>query len=259
MAWGAAPEPESRNIDAGTGRSKRPASGDDPADASAPIDPGALGGEIVAMGSVGARFVFDYVDPGSYLLHCLVEAPEQVRGGVGGVAGGDVTPHPFELRPPPEPVIDPADPRWVALCVAMEEAAGGLGVALERPTFVPWSRKAHELALQAQERGCFPEVHEALFRAHFVEGRDIGRVDTLVEIAGAHGMDRSETRAALDVDRQREALEAKRAEAFHWGVRGVPTLLLEDGSRLEGFRSPEEVGAFLKGPTRNAGTGTDET
>lgn len=196
------------------------------------------------MDSVGVRFVFDYVDPGSYLLfHVLEGAGEEP--GRDGRPPVDPAAHPFEMRPPPHPVIDPEDPRWVELYRAMEAEAEALGIPLELPSLVPWSRKAHELALQAGEKGCFPEVHASLFRAYFVEGRDIGRVDALVEIAADHGLDRSETRAALDVDRQRETLEKRRREALDWGIQGVPTLLLPDGRRLEGFRKPGEVRAFL--------------
>ena len=192
-----------------------------------------------------ARFVFDYVDPGSYLLHQVLARAGEAKA----------TPHPFELRPPPEPVIDPGDPRWVALYGAMKTEAKELGVPLERPTFVPWSRKAHELALQAGEKGCFEAVHEALFRAYFGEGLDIGRVDVLVAIGVEHGLDASETRAALDVDRQREALEQQRAAALDWAIRGVPTLLLPDGRRLEGFHGLDAVRAFLGGPQGEGAAG----
>lgn len=196
------------------------------------------------MGSTGVRFVFDYVDPGSYLLHRVVEGLgcDEAEG------PAEVVPHPFEMRPPPQPLIDPGDPRWAALWDAMAQEARVLDVPLRRPRgIVPWSRKAHELVLEAAEKGRFEDVHDALFRAHFEEGRDIGRVDALVEVAVAHGLDASETRAALDVDRHRERLEVLRAEALEWGVRGVPTLLRPDGVRLEGFRRPEAVRGFLEG------------
>jgi predicted DsbA family dithiol-disulfide isomerase len=119
-----------------------------------------------------------------------------------------------------------------------------MGVALQRPAIVPWSRKAHELALHAREKGCFRQVHRSLFRAHFSESRDIGRVDVLVEIGAASGLDRTETKAILDVDRYAERLLDWRREAERTAVAGVPTVLF-GAERLEGF-SLERLEALLE-------------
>lgn len=183
---------------------------------------------------------YDYVDPASYLLDLRL-------AGVPGDGAVRVEHRPFELRRPPGSLVDSADPRWAEYTRAMEAEAERLGVPFEPPRIVPWSRKAHELALHAREKGCFEAVHGALFAAYFREGRDIGRVDLLVEIAADAGLDRTETKAVLDVDRHVDALADLREDAERSGVRGVPTLRDADGSHvLEGYPDDETLDGFLE-------------
>jgi predicted DsbA family dithiol-disulfide isomerase len=117
---------------------------------------------------------------------------------------------------------------------------------MARPPITPWSRKAHELALHAREKGRFREVHRALFRAHAVQGRDIGRVDVLVEIAQAEGLEPREAKAVLDVDRFLDRVADLRKEAERLGVRGVPTIRAGERT-LEGFHHEASVRNFLSG------------
>lgn len=190
------------------------------------------------MAPLRIRFVYDYVDPGSYLMHRSLAEGTSARG-------AEPIHHPFELNPPPRPLLDPLEPGWLRLQETMEEAARVMGTPMERPEIIPWSRKAHELALHAREKGCFAEVHDALFEAHFVRGEDIGRIDALVEIAVASGLDFSETRTVLDVDRHAGRVDELRREARERGVRGVPTLIVGE-HWLEGFRDRESLLAFLE-------------
>lgn len=175
----------------------------------------------------------DYVDPASYLVHRILQRME-VR----------VDPHPFELRRPPSPLIDARDPRWREYLAAMRERAAELDVPFAPPPLVPWTRKAHELAAQAREGGVLAEVDRALYDAYFVDGRDIGRVDVLVEIGVAAGLDPTETKAALDVDRHGSSVEEARRRAEEAGVRGVPTLARGDRT-LEGFHPEDDIRTFL--------------
>lgn len=180
-------------------------------------------------------FFYDYVDPAS----CLVErqlarlAPET-----------PIERLPFEVRVPPAPMVDVRDPAWLRSWEGARETMVPEGIVLATPRRVPWTRKAHELALHAGEEGRFPEIHAALFQAFIEEGRDLGRVDVLLEIAVGLGLDYTRAKAVLDVDRHAEAVVAARERAERLGVQGVPTL--RAGSRiLEGFRSGDDVRTFL--------------
>lgn len=112
------------------------------------------------------------------------------------------------------------------------------------PSFLPRTRKAHELAFMAAEKGCFSEVHRALFRSHFVDGEDIGRVDALVRIGVAAGLDGGEVHTVLGVDRFLPAVDEARVICRTLGVRGVPTMILGN-DRLEGFQGKSPLRAFL--------------
>ena len=182
-------------------------------------------------------FYFDYVDPGSYLTHrqlgqILPEGVEPVR-------------HPFEVCPIPQELIDGSGPDWRAYGETVMGLAREAEIRMVRPSFVPWSRKAHELRLHAAEQGLESSMHEAVFSAHFMEGADIGRVDVLVASAEELGLDPSESKAVLDVDKHRERVVDLRRAAEASGVRRVPTLRSGDMS-LEGPASIGELRHFLQ-------------
>jgi predicted DsbA family dithiol-disulfide isomerase len=185
------------------------------------------------------RLYLDYIDPGSFLMDRRLAVLEDALGlSVERLA--------WEVRRPPEPLLDPGDPAWTEYWEVMAAEAAEAGFALHRPTLVPWSRKAHELAFHAREKGCFDKVHRALMDAFHLEGRDVGRVDVLVALGQAAGLEHTETKAVLDVDRHSGTLAQVRDEGARAGVRGVPTLSCGEAV-LEGVRSPDEVRVFLQG------------
>lgn len=186
-----------------------------------------------APSSRGVRLHHDYVDPASYLVHSILRGMEV-----------EIEPRALELRPPPDPLIDPRDRQWRSYLAEMEDRADELGVPLRPPPLVPWTRKAHELALHAREKGCGAEMEGRIYDAYFAEGRDIGRVDVLVDVAVSVGLDATETKATLDVDRYEDRVGNARRDALATGVRGVPTLVLGDRT-LEGFHPEEEIRTFL--------------
>lgn len=183
-----------------------------------------------------ARLYVDYIDPGSYLMDRRVRRAAEA-------AGVGFRTVPWEVRRPPEPLLDPDDPAWVAYWRDMASRAGEL-LSPEPPGLVPWTRKAHELGLFAREKGCFDTVHASLFRAFLREGRDIGRVDVLVELGREAGLDLTEMKAVLDVDRFTRVLDEVREASATPGVRGVPTLVC-GGEILEGIHDDEALERFL--------------
>lgn len=189
--------------------------------------------------AIHVQFAFDYVDPGSYLASRILadwtrsrERPMVVEW------------KPLELRVPPAPHIDPAEPGWEELTRGIRAEAAGEGIDLSPHVPIPWTRKAHELAYHAREKGCFDAVHRALFQAHFTGRRDIGRIDVLVAIGSEQGLEAAETRTVLGIDRFRTAAETTREEVLAAGIRGVPTLWAGD-RRLEGFGTVGSLRDFL--------------
>ena len=192
-------------------------------------------------------FYFDYVDPGSYLTHRQLGGLLSDGVSTAGVSPAGVSPtlHPFEVRPVPQELIDGTDPEWSAYGETVAGLAQESEIRIALPTFVPWSRKAHELRLHAAEQGLESPMHEELFSARFREGADIGRVDILVAVAEKVGLDPSESKAVLDVDKYRDRVVDLRSEAEAAGVRRVPTLR-SSAMSLEGPSSIGELRQFLE-------------
>jgi 2-hydroxychromene-2-carboxylate isomerase len=193
------------------------------------------------MDIVPLRFFFDYLDPLSYLQELELGAVEEAAG------TPLATRVPLEIRPPPEPLLDPDGDEWtrrwrVACAIAIE-----VGVDLTVPAILPWTRKAHELVLHATGKGLRVRAHRAVFHAVFAEGADVGRVDVLVGIAERLGMDATEAKAVLDVDRHAAAVADLRREAAAAGV-AQPPALWHDGRVLRGFHNRDDLRTFLRSP-----------
>lgn len=190
------------------------------------------------MDDAPAHLWFDYVDPVCFVVDLRLRQVE-------ARLGTEVERRGWEIAPAPAEPLNPRDPVWAGRWEAADAEARREGLELVRPRLVPRTRKAHELALHASETGeAFRDVHEALYRAHHLEARDIGRIDVLVDIGEGCGLDPEETRTVLGIDRYLPGLRARRDEAERAGVLGVPTLALGD-HRLEGLAGEERLASLL--------------
>ncbi|MCC6474453.1 MAG: DsbA family protein [Burkholderiales bacterium] len=85
------------------------------------------------------------------------------------------------------------------------------------------SRLAQELGAWAARQAGGEAIHLALFQAYFAGGRNIGEVETLVEIAKSAGLRQDEARRVITERTCREAVERDWTESRRLGVTGVPT------------------------------------
>lgn len=88
------------------------------------------------------------------------------------------------------------------------------------------SRLAQELGKWADTQPGGKAIHDALFRAYFVDGRNIGHPDVLIEIARSVGLDEGEAREVLEKRTFKAAVDADWGKARRYGVTGVPTFLI---------------------------------
>lgn len=146
------------------------------------------------------------------------------------VAGRDVTAQyrALERFPAPNPLQSAELARGGVEEAAM--AAEELGIELALPTVLPRTRKAHEAARFARDRGAEAAMREAIHAALWRDGRDIGRIDVLVEIAEGVGLPPEELKIALDIDRYAGAVLGDRAVAGRLGIDRVPSLLVSTGA-----------------------------
>jgi len=187
------------------------------------------------------EFHYDFIDPRSYVVSHMIDraGAEESFSWLG-----------LELCPPPAPMIDSRDSSWRSRHSEALRFARPLDLPMCEPEFLPWTRKAHELCEFARERDRFHAVRRALFRAHFIDGVDIGRIDLLTELAREAGLGRTETRAVLDVDRYEEAILRSRDSAVDRGIGTVPTVITASG-RLDDTGSLRQIQRLLAGGVSN--------
>ncbi len=146
--------------------------------------------------------------------------------------------HPFQLNPdmPAEGVDKRAyleakfggPARVDAVHDRLREAARAAGLPMnpDVPKRIPNTLNAHRLIHWAGIEGRQTPVVSALFRAYWVEGRDIGNTAVLTDIGAAAGMDRDGLVRLYASDADAEDLLARDRDARAKGVSAVPTFLI---------------------------------
>lgn len=154
----------------------------------------------------------------------------------------DLSPRAFELFPAPEPVPDPAqDPAALAAALPLAEEAG---VVLGTPRGRPRTRKAHEAAAYASRAGAGREMRAAIYRAYWEDGADVGRIDLLMELGEAVGIDSTGLKIALDIDAQRDVVLADLELARRLHITAVPTLYVGKGPEAVVLQGAHEMRAL---------------
>ncbi len=97
-----------------------------------------------------------------------------------------------------------------------------LPFAFDRITRAPNTLDAHRLIRWSASSGAQGTVVDRLFRAYFVEGRDIGDHATLIEIAAESGLDADLVGRLLEEGADVDAVQGEIAQAQAIGVTGVP-------------------------------------
>lgn len=87
---------------------------------------------------------------------------------------------------------------------------------------------------------------EAIFEALWIEGRDIGDVDVLVDLAGDVGVDGDDIRTAVADEELRSRLRERFTEAQQHGVASVPTFVYGEYA-ARGAVPPEQLERLVEG------------
>lgn len=101
-------------------------------------------------------------------------------------------------------------------------------------------------ALQRDQPEQWPAFDEAVFGTLWVEGRDIGDLDVLVDIAEQVGIERDAVHEALADDDLRATVEDQFEAARREGVTGVPTFVY-DGHAARGAVPPAHLERLVEG------------
>lgn len=115
----------------------------------------------------------------------------------------------------------------------------GLKIDLEGIKRTPNTLNAHRLIHWAGLEGKQTPVVSALFKAYFVEGRDIGDHDVLADVADSSGLDASVILRLLGTDCDTQEIRDRDTAAREMGVTSVPTFIVGSQHAVPGAQSPE--------------------
>ena len=87
------------------------------------------------------------------------------------------------------------------------------------------SRLAQELGKWADTQPGGEAIHDAFYRAYFVDARNIGDETVMLEVAESAGLPVDEARTVLSERSFKDAVDADWAKSHQYGVTGVPTFV----------------------------------
>lgn len=118
----------------------------------------------------------------------------------------------------------------------------GLDYHLDQSVIVN-SLKAHHLIQFAKSKNLGNEAEERLFKAFFIEGKNIADTETLAQLGKDFGLDESEIKANLEDEKYKYETAQDIQEAQNLGVNGVPFFVFDRKYAVSGAQPAE---AFLE-------------
>ena len=159
----------------------------------------------------------------------------------------DVTYHSFELAPD-TPVdfegtpkdylaerkgISPADADQMLERVTGIAASVGLDYDYDH-VHQTNTIKAHELLHYAKSQRRQLDMKERLLKAYFVDGRHVGRIEDLADLAAEIGLDRDTVVRVLTDETHLADVKADVAQAEAYGINGVPFFVFDEKYGVSG-------------------------
>jgi len=136
---------------------------------------------------------------------------------------------------------DPDKLKAVHTALVEGGAEEGIAFNFEAIDLSPNTNAAHRLIRWALTAGVQDQVVEALFKAYFEQGLDIGDPMVLADIAEAAGMERVVVLQLLSEGADKEAVAREHAMAVQGGVTGVPFAIFAGKVAVVGAETPERI------------------
>ena len=120
--------------------------------------------------------------------------------------------------------------------------------------------KAHELIHYAKSKGRQLDMTERLLKAYFVDGRHVGRIEDLADLAAEIGLDRAEVVQVLTANTYLADVKADVAQAAEYGISGVPFFVFDEKYGVSGAQDPATFANVLaQVASEKAGAGQEST
>jgi predicted DsbA family dithiol-disulfide isomerase len=123
--------------------------------------------------------------------------------------------------------------------------AEGMMFRFDRIRRTPSSVDAHRVVRWAAGFVSGAELVEALFTAHFTDGRDIGDPHVLAAVAAACGIDPAAVHTFLASDAEMDAVHGENLRAHRLGINGVPCFVIGGRHAIAGAQEPEVIERLL--------------
>jgi predicted DsbA family dithiol-disulfide isomerase len=123
--------------------------------------------------------------------------------------------------------------------------AEGVMFRFDRVRRTPSSIDAHRLVRFAARYGRADAMVEALFSAHFTDGRDIGDHVVLGAVAEACGLDGAVVARFLPSEDETDMVHADNLRAHRLGINGVPCFVVGGRHAIAGAQEPEVIERLL--------------
>jgi len=108
------------------------------------------------------------------------------------------------------------------------------------------SRLAQELGKWAESKGEGERFHDAMFRAYFADGLNIGQVQVLLDVCKSMGLPLNEAEEVLENRSFRDAVDSDWARSREAGVTAVPTFSM-NGQMLVGAQPYDALEKLVSG------------
>ena len=93
---------------------------------------------------------------------------------------------------------------------------------------------SHELMHYAKSKGRQLDMKERLLKAYFIDGRHVGRIDDLADLAAEIGLDRDDVIRSLSAHEFLADVKADVAQAAEYGINGVPFFIFDEKYGVSG-------------------------
>jgi predicted DsbA family dithiol-disulfide isomerase len=105
--------------------------------------------------------------------------------------------------------------------------------------------KAHELIHYAKAHGRQLDMKERLLKAYFVDGRHVGRIEDLADLAAEIGLDRADVVRSLSENEYLADVKADVAQANEYGIQGVPFFVIDGKYGVSGAQDAQTFANVL--------------
>lgn len=118
-------------------------------------------------------------------------------------------------------------------------ALEGIAFRFDRIEITPSTINAHRLIRYAEAFGQHSAMADAIFSAFFLEGRNIGDIDVLVDIADDVGLEHGGAWTFLSGQDGVDAVRGEDMRARQLGIESVPCFIVDKRFVISGAQEPE--------------------